>query len=157
MKICDKVFKGGIDIIVDQTRDDISFDFMEYIRENNLIIKSENDCRRLFYHDIPSSFASIKKDIDANEKIKWYTINMNMKDAKEIIDQLNDYLKNNDISDIISKGIHIFLIVHIGKRFNVEDFHDIPYHFFYKTEGKNIFGEVLLDVEDKEVFKGWKN
>lgn len=158
MKICNKVFNGGIDIVVspyhDASQNNICSELSSYLNERNLI----NDRHSLCYMNIEAFFRSIKSDIMNGEKDKNYFLNEYYKDAKTIMSDLKKYLEfNESLKRLLVKfNIQVFIIVDSNENISYEDFGEFSYHFFYMTESKDIFGKVLLDVENNEVWKGWK-
>lgn len=92
------------------------------------------------------------------EKDKNYFLNEYYKDAKTIMSDLKKYLEfNESLKRLLVKfNIQVFIIVDSNENISYEDFGEFSYHFFYMTESKDIFGKVLLDVENNEVWKGWK-
>lgn len=158
MKICNKVFNGGIDIVVSPyhytSQKNIWTELCSYLNEIKLI----NDRHSMCYMNIEAFFRSIKSDIMNGEKDKNYFLSEYYKDATIIMSDLKKYLEFNESLKrlLVERNIQVFIIVGSSENISYEDFGEFPYHFFYMTEAKDIFGRVLFDVEDKEVFKGWK-
>ena len=113
MKICNKVFNGGIDIVVspyhDASQNNICSELSSYLNERNLI----NDRHSLCYMNIEAFFRSIKSDIMNGEKDKNYFLNEYYKDAKTIMSDLKKYLEfNESLKRLLVKfNIQVFIIV----------------------------------------------
>lgn len=164
MKICDKVFNGGIDIIVspyhDISQKSIYSEIQSYLNDHNLSKDIYKDGKSsICFMDVEPFFRGIEKDIINGAKDRYYFLNKYYKDSKSIITEMKEYFDSNEIIEksIIENRIQVFIIIGSDESISYEDFYEYPYHFFYLTEAKNIFGRALLDAENKEVFKGWKN
>lgn len=158
MKICDKIFNGGIDIVVspyyDASQKDISSELISYlnIKKQTPGIYDEDNYTRC-YMDTTTFFRSVKYNKENNDSPKYQFL-ITSENLETIVYNINSILENDkELKDYIdTKQVQLFIIVILNNE-SYKDFAEYQYHFFYMTEAKDIFGKVLLDVEDEEIFK----